>query len=57
MYNSLMLSAFLAIIAGWFINLVTLFNAEVVTGFTLIQAIGIIAFPIGVVTGYISLFI
>jgi hypothetical protein len=52
-----MLSAFLAIIAGWFINLVTLFNAEVVTGFTLIQAIGIIAFPIGVVTGYISLFI
>jgi len=46
----------LLVIAGWFINLVTLSLAQTVTGFTLIQAIGILAFPIGVVTGYISLF-
>jgi hypothetical protein len=58
MYNSPTLSIVaIALLLGWFINLGTLFMTEVVTGFSLIQAIGIIALPIGVVTGYISLFI
>jgi hypothetical protein len=58
MYNSTFLATltFLTVV-GWVINLATLAAANTITGFQIVQAIGILVFPIGVVTGYTSLFI
>jgi hypothetical protein len=58
MYNSTFLATLtLLTVVGWIINLATLAAANTITGFQIVQAIGILAFPIGVVTGYTSLFI
>ena len=53
----------IAMILGWIINLYTLVSSSVgepiseITVFGIIQIIGVFAFPIGSVLGYISLFV
>ena len=60
--TSLVITA-IALILGWVINLYTLISSSVgepiseITVFGIMQIIGVFAFPIGSVLGYISLFV
>ena len=49
------------IIGGYIINLITLINSALTSGevtmFLILQGIGVMAWPLGILTGWISLFV